>query len=66
MKKQITMEKDNCHTGRTYDWPLPEYKKSHTDAWEKDKQLSRIQTEERNALLDRDHKCPINMWKCLD
>lgn len=46
MKKQITMEKDNCHTGRTYDWPLPEYKKSHTDVREKDKQLSRIQTEE--------------------
>lgn len=56
------MEKDICHTGRTHDWPLPEYKKAHTSVWEKDKQLSGY-SQRRNASLDRDHECPINMWK---
>lgn len=42
MEKQTTVEKGICHTGITDNWLLPDYKKSHTNGWEKDKKLSRI------------------------
>lgn len=41
MKSQPILEVDICHTGKTDNSLLPNYKGSHTNHQEKDKKLSR-------------------------
>ena len=59
MKKQTTMEKDICHSGRIYHWPLPEYKKSQpmyekkTSNWVDYSQKKKCFTGQRSQMSNK-------------